>query len=97
VGIILKKISYILILVLLVSGCGLIPAYRRSLPDSQKVANMALYGGSKSRVKSDFGIPDEKREENELEIWVYHNREDGRTVEFSFDDRGRLVGTLWGK
>ena len=91
------KIIALFLAIILVSGCGLIPAYRRSLPDSQKVANMALYGGSKNRVKSDFGVPNEKREENGLEIWVYHNREGGRTVEFSFDDRGRLVGSLWGK
>lgn len=93
----MKKTSYILILVFLTSSCGLIPAYRRSMPDSQKVANMTLHGGSKSRVKSDFGVPDAIRQASGGEVWVYHNREGDRTIEFSFDDRGRLVRTVWGK
>lgn len=55
---------------------------------------MALYGGPKSRVRSDLGVPDEKCEENGLEIWTYYNREGGRTVEVFFDERGRLIRIL---
>jgi len=86
-----------IILAVSISGCAFIPGYWSSLPDSQKVSNMMLHGGSKSRVRSGFGVPADTRLEGDREIWTYPNREGGRTIEFYFDLHGRLVRTLWGK
>lgn len=90
------KVLILILLVMTLNGCGLVPAYIRSQPDSLKVSNMMLYGGSKRMVKSDFGEPDSILTEDNIEIWTYHNREDGRSIEFYFDERGKIIRTYWG-
>ena len=78
--------------VIFVSGCGLIPAYRRAQSDYLKTSHMMLYGGSKGMVKSDWGEPTQKVTfEDGSEAWIYENREDGKTFIFYFDKGGRLI------
>lgn len=87
------KIIIIILSFYIISGCGLVPAYRRSQSDFQKASNMLLYGGSRNMVRSDWGEPDKKETlEDGREAWTYKNRQDGRTFIFYFDQKGKLTG-----
>ena len=86
-----KKIIIILIVASL-TGCGLIPAYRRAQSDYSKTSYMLMAGGSKGMVKSDWGAPDRITVlEHGIEIWTYENRENGKTFIFYFNERGRFA------
>lgn len=83
----------IMLAALALSGCGLIPAYRRAQPDYLKAANVVLYGGSKRVVRSDWGEPDKTELlEDGTEMWTYNDRQDGRTFIFYFNKKGKLIG-----
>lgn len=86
----------ILVLLLCVGlwGCGLSPAYWRTQSDYVRVSNISICGASKSRVKMMFGKPDSKEVlDDKSEIWLYKNRQDGRTIRFIFNPRGAVKMT----
>ncbi|HOX54482.1 MAG: hypothetical protein PHI86_00190 [Candidatus Omnitrophica bacterium] len=86
----MKKILIVLVCLVLV-GCGLCPAYMRSQSDYMKVSNIAIGGASKSRVKMMFGEPDSKEVyEDKSEKWIYKNREDNKTIVFLFTPSGAV-------
>lgn len=90
----MKKLICILCLVMVITGCGFCPAYIRAQSDYQKVANIALSGGSKWRVRTGFREPDDKKVfEDKSEKWTYYNREDGKTFIFIFSPKGAVVTT----
>lgn len=84
---------FLIFICLITAGCGLIPGAGRLYPDYHKASHYALYGASKTRVKMDWGQPDEVLNADGLETWIYHNRQDGKTFKFNFDKQGRLVFT----
>lgn len=91
---IMKRLAGGMILAIFICGCGLSTTYLRSQSDYQKVANIALYGGTKAYVLKVFGEPDSKEAfEDGSEQWVYNNREDGRTIKFVFDSKGKVQQT----
>ena len=88
----IRQVGFILICVL-ITGCGLIPGAGRLYSDYHKASYYAISGASKTRVKMDWGNPDEILKSYDLETWVYYDRQDGKTFKFNFDKKGRLVST----
>jgi hypothetical protein len=52
-----------------------------------------LSGSSQARVQADWGAPDKILYAETGEIWVYENRQDGKTFQFHFDGKGRLLSS----
>jgi len=87
-----KRLAIFIICHMLLVGCGLLPRGGGMVSDTQMAAGYILYGGcSKGRLKYDFGKPDEIQKTDETEIWIYHNRQEGRTFKFHFDKKGKLI------
>ncbi|HRZ39864.1 MAG TPA: hypothetical protein P5246_02540 [Candidatus Omnitrophota bacterium] len=61
--------------------------------DYQKTSQYMVSGASQTRVKFDWGKPDEIVEADSGESWVYRNRQDDKTFRFNFDKRGRLISS----
>jgi hypothetical protein len=75
------------------NGCGLIPGGGRFFSDYHKTSQYVVSGASKTRVRMDWGKPDEIVETDEKETLIYFNRQDGKTFKFVFDKKGKLVLT----
>ncbi len=83
---------FIVVVVLMVgSGCGLVPGSGRLFSDYQKTSHYMVSGASKMRVRMDWGSPDEIVQTEGGETWIYHDRQDGRTFKFLFNARGAVV------
>lgn len=82
----------LLLMCFALAGCGIIPGGGRLVSDYNKTSSYMMYGGSKTRVGWDFGKPDEKYVyEDKSEIWIYNDRQDGKTFAFVFSPKGAIV------
>ena len=55
---------------------------------------MMIFGGSKSRVRTDWGVPAKMEAQLDgTEVWTYESRQNGKTFVFYFDQRGKLIET----
>lgn len=89
----MKKLLFLIILAVFMYGCGIIPGGGRLFSDYHKASHYAVSGASKTKVKLDWGKPDEVIELDDGEIWIYHDRQDGKTFKFNFDKKGKLILT----
>ena len=89
----MKKIISILIISIILSGCGLIPGGGRFFSDYHRASQYVVSGASKTRVRMDWGKPDKILKTEKGESWVYSVRQDAKTFTFNFDSNDRLIST----